>query len=87
MATMRLLARDGAALALVPSVVVRDELRQGVVHELCVVPELFESFHAITVERTFPHPLVETLLGVDERALLAGADTPRAPRARRPTRR
>jgi LysR family transcriptional activator of nhaA len=87
MATMRLLARDGAALALVPSVVVRDELRQGVVHELCVVPELFESFHAITVERTFPHPLVETLLGVDERALLAGVEAPRAPVTRRPPRR
>ncbi len=35
MATMRLLARDTRALALVPSVVVRDELREGVLYEYC----------------------------------------------------
>jgi LysR family transcriptional activator of nhaA len=70
MATMRLLARDSDALVLVPSVVVRDELRQGVVHELCVVPELFETFYAITMDRRFPHPLVRTLVDRDEAQLL-----------------
>lgn len=71
MATMRLLARDSTAFALVPSVVVRDELRQGLLYEHCVVPGLFETFYAITVERTFAHPLLRGLLSRDEGELLA----------------
>ena len=46
MATMRLLARDTEAIALLPSVVVRDELRTGTLSELCVVPGLRETFDA-----------------------------------------
>ncbi len=71
MATLRLLARDTDALALVPSVVVRDELEQGLLYELCVVPDIVETFYAITVERNFQHPLLNTLLSRDEAALLA----------------
>jgi LysR family transcriptional activator of nhaA len=71
MAMLRLLARDTAALALVPSVVVRDELKSRALHELCVVPGLFESFYAVTVQRSYPHPLLRTLLGRDEDALLS----------------
>jgi LysR family transcriptional activator of nhaA len=71
MATMRLLARGTSSLALVPSVVVRDELREGVLHEHCVVPGLFESFYATTVERSFQHPLLRSLLAREEDELLA----------------
>jgi LysR family transcriptional activator of nhaA len=71
MATMRVLANDGEMLALLPSVVVRDELRAGNLAELCVVPDLFETFYAITVERHFEHPWVSILLARDEDALLA----------------
>jgi LysR family transcriptional activator of nhaA len=71
MAMLRLLARDTAALALVPSVVVRDELKSRALHELCVVPGLFESFYAVTVQRHYPHPLLRALLGRDEEALLS----------------
>jgi LysR family transcriptional activator of nhaA len=70
MATMRLLARDTDALALVPTVVVRDELRDGALHEQCVVPGLFENFYAITVARMFQHPLIDAALTRDERELL-----------------
>jgi LysR family transcriptional activator of nhaA len=70
MATMRLLARDTHALALVPSIVVRDELREGVLHEHCVVPGLFETFYVITAERRFQHPLLETVLARGEHDLL-----------------
>ena len=70
MATMRLLARDTTALALVPTIVVRDELRAGVLHELCAIPGLFETFYAITAERAFQHPLIETALSRDEEDLL-----------------
>ncbi|MBS2020145.1 MAG: LysR family transcriptional regulator [Deltaproteobacteria bacterium] len=71
MAMMRLLARDTGALALLPSVVVRDELRASALHELCVVPGLHENFYAITLQRRFPHPLVSKLLERDEQEILA----------------
>ena len=73
MATIRLLAADSDALALVPSVVVRDELREGIVHELCVVPDIAETFYAITLDRRFQHPLVHSLLARDEGELLGMA--------------
>jgi LysR family transcriptional activator of nhaA len=62
MAMMRLLARDMQAMALLPSVVVRDELQAGVLHECCVVPNLFEDFYAITISRRYQHPLLGPLL-------------------------
>ncbi len=71
MATMRLLARDADAIALLPSVVVRDELREGVLHEWCVVPGLFETFYAVTVERHYQHPLLRSLFVRDEEDILA----------------
>jgi LysR family transcriptional regulator, transcriptional activator of nhaA len=79
MATLRLLARDTDALALVPTVVVRDELRDGALHEQCRVPGLFENFYAITAERMFQHPLVAEALARDERELLESGP-PRPPR-------
>lgn len=62
MAMLRLLARDTDALALVPTVVVQDELREGVLVEYCVVPRLFEDFYAITVKRHFQSPILRSLL-------------------------
>ena len=62
MALLRLLARDSDSVALVPSVVVQDELQSGRLTEYCVVPDLFENFYAITVQRRFAPPLLRTLL-------------------------
>ncbi len=74
MAMLRLLARDSDALVLVPSVVVRDELRTQTLHELSVVPDLHESFYAVTIERRFEHPLLRGLLEREETDLLAVVD-------------
>jgi len=82
MATMRLLARDTRALALVPTVVVRDELRERALYEQCAVPGLFETFYAITANRMFQHPLIETALARDERDLLETASASRTPAGR-----
>jgi LysR family transcriptional activator of nhaA len=82
MAMLRLLARDTEAVALLPSVVVRDELRSGALKEYGVVPGIDETFYAITVERRFPHPLLAHLLtrkGVDLLAAGPGRQR-RAPR-------
>jgi len=71
MAMMRLLARDAGAVALIPSVVVRDELRAGILEEYTEVPDLYEAFYATTIERLYPHPLVAPLLTRDEAEILA----------------
>jgi len=70
MALLRLLARDSGAVALLPSVVVRDELLSGQLVEYCVVPGLIENFYAITVKRHFEPPLLKELLRRDETDVL-----------------
>lgn len=62
MAMLRLLARDGEGLALVPPIVVRDELAAGLLVEVCPIPNLSETFYAITQKRRFPNPLLADLL-------------------------
>ena len=74
MALMRLLARDSDSIALLPSVVVQDELRSGRLVEHGVVPDLYENFYAITVRRHFEPPLLKALLQRPEAAVL-GATT------------
>lgn len=71
MAMLRLFAREGDALTLVPPIVVRDELASGVLVEHCAIPALTESFYAIVQTRRFPNPLVADLL----RAVPAAGDT------------
>lgn len=70
MAMLRLLARDTQELALVPTVVVRDELREGRLEEYCVVPDLHEQFYAITVKRHFQHPALKALLARTDAEIL-----------------
>ncbi len=70
MAMLRLLARDTDAVALVPSVVVRDELRSGVLVEYAAVPDLHENFYAITVRRQFEPSALKQLLGRREVGVL-----------------
>ena len=62
MAMLRLLARERDAFTLVPPIVVRDELRTGLLIEHCRVPNLTESFYAIVQKRRFPNPLLAHLL-------------------------
>lgn len=74
MAMVRLLARETGALALVPPVVVQDELKSGVLIERCSVPQLRESFYAITMRRRFAHPVLREMLGLGESKYRAGRD-------------
>ncbi|MCB1001872.1 MAG: LysR family transcriptional regulator [Acidimicrobiales bacterium] len=71
MALLRLLARDADGIALVPTVVVQDELRARRLIELAVVPDLHETFYAVTVKRRYEPPLVQELLTRTEDELLA----------------
>ena len=62
MAMMRLLARADAGLALIPPIVVQDELAQGALQVAAVLPQIEEGFLAVTVERRFAHPLLAAML-------------------------
>jgi LysR family transcriptional activator of nhaA len=66
MALLRLLARDSDSVALLPSVVVQDELRSGRLVEYGVVPDLYENFYAVSVQRRFAPPLLKVLLAQPE---------------------
>ena len=80
MAMLRLLARDTQAIALVPTVVVRDELREGSLVEYCAVPDLYEQFYAITVKRHFQHPALKALLARTDAEILESTTQPGARR-------
>jgi len=62
MAMLRLIARETETVTLVPPVVVQDELKDGRLIELYQIPEIRESFYAITASRRYPNPYLETLL-------------------------
>ncbi|MEQ8654226.1 MAG: LysR family transcriptional regulator [Kiloniellales bacterium] len=66
MAMLRLLAREGVGLAVIPPIVVQDELRSGRLVALDQLPDIVETFYAVTLERKFPNPLVRSLLGTEE---------------------
>ncbi len=62
MAMVRLLAREGAGLALAPSVVLADEIANGTLQAAPHDLDIVESFFAVTTPRTFPHPMLGELL-------------------------
>jgi LysR family transcriptional activator of nhaA len=65
MAMLRLLVREDAGLALVPPIVVQDELEAGILVEAIRLSELHEAFWAITLPRRFPNPALARVLSVD----------------------
>jgi LysR family transcriptional regulator, transcriptional activator of nhaA len=65
MAMLRLMAREDVGLAVVPPIVVNDELASGVLEEASKLPGLQETFYAVTQLRRFPNPLLKDLLKAD----------------------
>ncbi|MFK7915569.1 MAG: LysR family transcriptional regulator [Pseudomonadales bacterium] len=63
MALLRLLARRDQGVAVVPAIVVRDELASGELVEYGQFEGLQENFTAITLSRRFANPLLQELLG------------------------
>lgn len=62
MAMLRLLTRDSGAVAVLPEVVVQDELRNGTLEKYCTVPQVYENFYAITTKRHFQPSMLQALL-------------------------
>lgn len=63
MAMLRLLARDSGDLALLPAVVVQDELQSGLLQLYAEIPEIAEQFFAVTMRRHFGLSILNELLG------------------------
>lgn len=63
MAMMRLLAREGIGLAVLAPIVVADELESGMLVEVAKLPDIVETFYAITMQRRFPKASLNELLG------------------------
>ncbi len=61
MAMLRLLARDTQALAVMPEVVVKDELDNQQLTSYVQLPNVYESFYAVTVKRKMVHPKLDIL--------------------------
>lgn len=74
MAMLRLLARDAEGVAILPKVVVRDEVSSGRLVEYCTLPGVHENFYAISVKRHFGTALIKDLLARSEQEILGLAD-------------
>lgn len=61
MAMIRLLALRGTGLAVVPPIVVQDELARGDLVQAAML-DLHELFYAVTLDRRYPNPLLTELL-------------------------
>jgi LysR family transcriptional activator of nhaA len=62
MAMVRLLARADVGIAIAPSVVMADEIAAGLLESAPFDLQIFEAFYAVTVTRSFPHPILRELL-------------------------
>jgi LysR family transcriptional activator of nhaA len=72
MAMMRLLTREGVGLAVIPPIVVKDELESGLLLEADRFPGMNETFYAVTTRRRYPNPIVRDLLGPAGTSALGG---------------
>lgn len=63
MAMIRLMVRAGGGQAIIPPIVVADELAQGSLREVSRLPGIHEVFHAVTLPRRFPNPWLARVLG------------------------
>jgi len=62
MAMLRLMARESDGVTLVPSIVVIDELRSGVLVQRARLNTLREQFFSVSQQRRYPNPLVAELI-------------------------
>jgi LysR family transcriptional regulator, transcriptional activator of nhaA len=63
MAMIRLMTRADVGLAIIPPIVVRDELAEGSLVEAARLEGIHETFVAVTLQRRFPNPLLAEVLG------------------------
>lgn len=64
MAMLRLLARDSGAFSVLPPVVVKDEIAQGVLVLYQDIPDAYEHFYAISAQKKFMPDALNKLLAL-----------------------
>ncbi|MBM1218725.1 LysR family transcriptional regulator [Ponticoccus sp. SC2-23] len=69
MAMLRLLAREDAGVAVIPPIVVQDELASGKLVEFARLDEIKEVFCAVTIRRQFTNPLLSDVLSPESVAV------------------
>ena len=62
MAMLRLLARADIGLAVLPAIVVKDEITAGSLVEGDPLKGITETFYAVTMDRRYPNPLLRELI-------------------------
>lgn len=62
MAMLRLLARADVGVAVIPPIVVQEELSSAMLVEVARLDDLSEVFYAVTIARRFPNPLLARVL-------------------------
>jgi LysR family transcriptional activator of nhaA len=62
MAMLRLLTREDIGIAVLPPIVVKDEIAAGVLVEGDHLPGIVQTFYAVTMERRFPNLLLKMLI-------------------------
>ena len=62
MAMVRLLARADVGVAIAPAVVLADEIASGLLQPAPFDLDIAETFYAVTVQRSFSHPVLASLL-------------------------
>jgi LysR family transcriptional activator of nhaA len=62
MAMLRLLARDSMALTVMPEVVVKDELKRGILKSYAQLPDIYENFYAVTIKKHFRKSEINNLI-------------------------
>lgn len=75
MAMLRLLARDAGGVAVVPEVVVQDEILSGALKNYATLDAVTERFYAITAKRHIELPLLQTLLAAADHAAPGAAES------------
>ncbi len=75
MAMLRLLAREDVGLAVIPPIVVRDELAAGILTEAVRLEGITEKFLAVTLQRRFPNPLLAEVLDRPDVAAVLSSGT------------
>jgi LysR family transcriptional activator of nhaA len=70
MPALRLLIRDSSCIALMPKVVVQDEIKNGSLQEYCTIPNLFEHFYAVHMERHIESDLFNKLFEREDHEIL-----------------
>jgi LysR family transcriptional activator of nhaA len=70
MPALRLLIRNSEYIALMPKVVVQDEIKNASLQEYCKIPGLFEHFYAVHMERHIESDLYNNLFSRENHEIL-----------------